>query len=105
MLWLKLIHGIIGLLPITLAIVSRNNIPIMLTCIACVLLIITQWIILGYCILSPIENKGSKIPASFEFLAKKWGMNPHDFGKGAIIILFIAPCFYQLSQISRILRL
>jgi hypothetical protein len=32
-------------------------------------------------------------------------MNPHDFGKGAIIILFIAPCFYQLSQISRILRL
>jgi hypothetical protein len=105
MVWLKLIHVGIGFLPSIVAIVARNNIPVMLASIACVLLIITQWIVLGHCILSPLENNGSKFPASFEFMAKKWGLHPRDFGKGAIIMLFIAPCFYQLSQIARILRL
>lgn len=105
MIWLKLLHVVIAFLPMIVAIVARNNIPIMLANLGCVLLAITQWLVLGHCILSPIENNGSRFPASFEVMAKYGGIHPRDFGKGAIILLFIAPCFFQLSQIARILHL
>lgn len=54
-------------------------------------LLVVQWLILGTCILSPIENNGSRYSAMHEALAAYMGLPIRDFIRGFILVIHIAP--------------
>jgi hypothetical protein len=50
-----------------------------------------QWVLLGNCILNPIENNGSRYSAFHEWAAKQMGIGVREFNKGSILITNVAP--------------
>ena len=59
-----------------------------------------QWLVLGTCILSPIENNGSRYPAFYEWLASYFGLPIREFSKGFTLIMSTAPTFAMAALLS-----
>jgi hypothetical protein len=90
MLWFQRLHALTGLLPwLVVAIVREPR--VLLLCIMVEFFIAIQWIILGGCILNPIENSGSRYSAFHEWAATQLGIGVRDFNKGSILITNVAP--------------
>ena len=107
MLWLQIIHGLGAFLPWLIVIYVRNP-RILLLAIMWNFLLVVQWVILGKCVISPIENNGSRYSAMHEALAAYIGIPVRDFTKGFILIMSVAPTcaiaallFYYLDEVER----
>ena len=103
MLWLQIIHGSSVCIPWMIVWYVRD-VRLLLMAVFWNFLIVTQWVILGKCIISPIENNGSRYLALYEYLAGKLGIHPRDFSKGALLVMTVAPCFVMGSRIAAYLE-
>lgn len=100
MLWLKVLHVGISTLPWILGIWCRKA-WVLLLCIAIQMLVMTQWLIYGGCILNEIENEGLSTESVFVTGLSEWMQIPvKEFKDGFILINSIAPTFLQISRIA-----
>lgn len=99
---LQVFHIGITLLPWIIGIFVRNPL-ILLIALAAQVLVMTQWIVLGHCILSPIENNGSKNSITVEQIAAWLKLPVEEFNKGFTLINATAPSFLQFSRIAKAL--
>lgn len=65
------------------------------------MLVMTQWLIYGGCILNEIENEGLSTESVFVTGLSEWMQIPvKEFKDGFILINSIAPTFLQISRIA-----
>lgn len=64
---LQVFHILLALLPWLIALFVRSP-AILLAAVAIQTLVMIQWIVIGHCILNPIENNGSKHSHAMELL-------------------------------------
>jgi len=100
MLWLKVLHVGITTLPWILGIWCRKA-WVLLICIAIQMLVMTQWLIYGGCILNEIENEGLSKESVFVTEFAEWmQITEKECKDGFILINSIAPSFLQISRIA-----
>jgi hypothetical protein len=90
MKWFQRLHGIITIIPWLVVFFIRDP-SLLLLSIMIEFFIVIQWVLLGGCILNPIENNGSKYSALHEWFANQLGIDIRDFNKGSILITNVAP--------------
>ena len=74
---------------------------VLLICLAVNLLVMTQWLILGRCVLNEIENEGrTKESTIMMDIAEHWQIPFLEFKDGFILITSLAPSFLQMSLIA-----
>ena len=103
MLWLQVLHGLGSFLPWLIVIYVWNP-RILLLAIMWNFLLVVQWIMVGKCILSPIENNGSRYSAMHEALAIWSGIPIREFTKGFILIMSVAPTCAIASRLFSFLK-
>lgn len=65
------------------------------------MLVMTQWLIYGGCILNEIENEGRSKESVFVTELAEWmQISEKEFKDGFILINSIAPSFLQISRIA-----
>jgi len=99
MLWLQSLHFFGTFLPWLIVLFVRNP-RILLFAIMWNFAITVQWVILGKCILAPIENNGSRYPAFYEWLASYFDIPIREFSKGYMLIMSTAPTFVMAALLS-----
>lgn len=100
----QIIHIGITAIPWIIALFVRNPIVLML-CLAAQLLVMTQWLVLGHCILNPLENNGSTTSITIERVAGWMKIPVEAFEKGFVLINAAAPSFLKLSRLAAALGL
>jgi hypothetical protein len=90
MLWFQRLHASTALLPWLVVAFIRDP-RILLLCIMIEFFIVIQWVILGGCILNPIENSGSRYSAFHVWASELLGIGVREFNKGTILITNVAP--------------
>lgn len=93
-------HILLALSPWLIALFVRSP-TILLAAIAIQMLVIIQWVVIGHCILNPIENNGSKNSHAAESLAEWLQLPMEEFNKGIALIHTAAPSFLQFSRLAR----
>jgi hypothetical protein len=90
MRWLQILHTTIVIIPWLVVAIIRDP-RLLLLSIMIEFFIVIQWVLLGGCILNPIENNGSKYSAFHEWASKQLGIGVREFNKGSILITNVAP--------------
>lgn len=90
MRWLQILHGTVTIIPWLVVFFIRDP-SLLLLSIMIEFFIAIQWVLLGNCILNPIENNGSKYSVFHEWAANQLGIGVRDFNKGSILITNVAP--------------
>jgi hypothetical protein len=80
-----------------------NDVRALLFSLVWQIVLMAQWLLLGKCILSPIENNGSRHPAVLEGAANMMGIPIKDFNAGWLLINTVSPAFYMAARLSRVL--
>jgi hypothetical protein len=96
---LLIFHIVITGLPWIVALFFSDP-TLLLLFIAIELLVILQWVVVGYCILSPLENNGSTNSAACDYLADLLQIPVDAINKGIVAVNCAAPCFLTLSRIA-----
>lgn len=96
---LQIFHVGITLLPWIIALFVRSP-AILLAAIAIQTLVILQWVVVGHCILNPIENNGSTHSAATEKLAAWLKIPVEEFNKISALVSTAAPSFLQMSRLA-----
>ena len=90
MKWLQSLHGMVTIIPWLVVAFIRDP-RLLLLSIMVEFFIVIQWVILGGCILNPIENNGSKHSALHEWAAGQLGIGVREFNRGSILVTCVAP--------------
>ncbi len=101
---LQAFHIALTALPWLIGLFVRSP-AILLITIAIQTLIILQWVLVGHCVLNPLENNGSKHSLTTESLAAWIGLPVAEFEKGIALIHTAAPSFLQFSRLAGALGL
>lgn len=96
---LLIFHIVITGIPWIVALFVSDP-TLLLLFIAIELLVILQWVVVGYCILSPFENNGSTNSAACDYLAELLQIPVDAINKGIVAVNCAAPCFLTLSRIA-----
>jgi hypothetical protein len=96
---LVVFHNIIAIVPWIVALFVSDP-TLLLLFIAIELLVMVQWVVLGYCVLSPLENNGSTNSAACDYLAELLQIPVDAINKGIVVVNCAAPCFLTLSRIA-----
>jgi hypothetical protein len=99
---LQVFHIALALLPWMIALFVRSP-TILLAAIAVQTLVMIQWVVIGYCILNPIENNGSKNSHITESISEWIQLPIEEVNKGIALIQTAAPSFLQFSRLARLL--
>jgi len=104
--WLKRAHLLIALTPWIAAILFRQ-VWLILICLACHLIVISQWAILhGKCFLNRIENNGISDESEALVQLSDWLQVPlTELKQGVILVNAVAPNFLHLSRLAGALGL
>ena len=100
MLWI--IHGLLSTLSWLIVIFVRNP-RILLIAILWNFLLAAQWLVIGTCIINPIENHGSRYSIMHEWMASEIGIPVCDFTKGFILIMSVSPTCIMAGRVYRAL--
>jgi hypothetical protein len=96
---LHVIHVIIAALPWIIALFVRSP-AILLAAIAIQTLVILQWVVVGHCLLNPLENNGSIHSIATEKLATWMKIPFEEFNKISVMVSTASPSFLQLSRLA-----
>ena len=103
--WLKLFPICLGASPWIAAIYFRQT-WIIILCLAVHVIVITQWAILGHCILNSIENGGASNESEWTiYIASAFEIPIEEFKHGMILVNGLAPNFLHLSRLAGALGL
>ena len=103
--WLKIFHIGLLTLPWLIGIMCRRA-WILLLCLAINFVVLTQWLILGRCILNEVENNGASKESSMMIdVAEYFNIPLQEFKDGYVLINSLAPSFLQMSRIAGALGL
>jgi hypothetical protein len=97
--WLQTAHLALTAIPWILALWVRQA-WVILICIAIQILLLAQWLVVGHCVLNPLENDGST--ESFMMIrASEWfGVPLEEFKRGFVLINSVAPSFFQMGRLA-----
>ena len=101
---LQAFHIGITMLPWIVALFVRSP-AILLLAIAIQTVVILQWVLVGHCVLNPLENNGAKHSLTTESLAAWIGLPIEEFERGVALIHTAAPSFLQFSRLAGALGL
>ena len=103
--WLKRLHICLAASPWIAAIYFRQA-WIIILCLAVHVIVITQWAILGNCILNRIENEGASDDADWMiYFASVFQIPIEELKHGMILVNGLAPNFLHLSRLAGALGL
>lgn len=99
--WLQTAHVALTAVPWILALWVRQA-WIILICIAIQILLHAQWLIVGHCVLNPLENENNGTTDSFAMVraSECLGIPIEDFKKGFLLINSVAPSFFQMGRLA-----
>jgi hypothetical protein len=98
---LKWIHGIASAAPWLLVWWIREPYWILI-CICITILLMTQWLVLGRCILNAIENNdGSTESEMMVYLSSLLQIPLESIKNGYILTNFVSPMFAHFSRLCR----
>jgi hypothetical protein len=102
---LQFLHIGLTALPWGFAIWCRRA-WVLLICIAVNMVVMTQWLILGNCVINRFEGDGTTTESAVMIdIAKYWQIPFQEFKDGFILINALAPSFLQISRIAGALGL
>jgi hypothetical protein len=94
-----ILHIGITLVPWVVAIFFRHP-AVLLLCITAEILAMVQWLVIGYCLMNPLENGGSKEPLLIQSVADWLRIPLENFQQGLVLVNAAAPSFLKLSRIA-----
>jgi len=98
--WLKYAHVGVTALPWVIGLWCRKAWVLMI-CLAIQILVLTQWLLLGRCVLNEIENGGESIESEPMVRVAEWfGIPFQEFKDGFVLINSLAPSFLHMSRIA-----
>jgi hypothetical protein len=96
---LQIVHIGITALPWIIAIFVRHP-GVLLLCLAAQVLVMVQWLVVGHCLLTPLETDGATESPLMERFSDWIQVPLENFKKGFVLVNAAAPSFLKLSKVA-----